>query len=90
VKIVRDERLAMLKWHHLKVELDNQEKEWPEGSHYEFAYEEQTVIWFFGQQEPAPERLVLHLTHEDLWSAKPSDVADRIIRQANKVANGED
>ncbi len=77
-----DERLEMLKWHHLKVELDNQEKQWPEDSEYEFDHEKQTVTWFFGGQSQTPDRLVCHLTREDLWSLKPNDVANRIMKWA--------
>jgi len=64
--VVDDEKLKMLKWHHLKVELDNREKQWPEDSEYEFDREKQTVTWFFGRQGQAPHRLVCHVTREDL------------------------
>jgi hypothetical protein len=80
----------MLKWHHLKVEFDNRERQWPEGSEYEFDHEKQTVTWFLRSQSQAPDRLVCHLTREELWSPKPFDVADRIIKWANKMAKGED
>jgi len=59
---VPDERLQMLKWHHLKVELDDREKEWPKDSKYEFDYDKQTVTWLFGEQSQVSERLVWHLT----------------------------
>ena len=85
-----DERLKMLKWHHLKVELDDLEKQWPEGSSYEFDYDKQTVAWSFGEQTNAPGRLVWHLTDEDLSTPKPTDVAERIIREAKKLAERED
>ena len=32
VDVVDDERLKMLRWHHLKAELDNRDKQWPEDS----------------------------------------------------------
>ena len=85
-----DDRLKMLKWHHLKVALDNREQQWPEGSEYEFDHEKQKVTWSFRGQSKAPDRLVWLLRREELWSPKPADVADRIIRCANKVAKGED
>ena len=90
VDIVPDDRLMMLRWHHLKVELDMREKEWPEDSRYEFDHDKQTVTWLFGGQSLAPDRLVWHLTGEALSSHKPFDVADRIVKQANKVAKGQD
>lgn len=85
-----DERLKMLKWHHLKVELDDREKQWPEESSYEFNHDKQTVTWSFGEQTNAPGRFIWHLTEKDLSSPKPTDVAERIIRHANKLAKGED
>ena len=85
-----DERLEMLRWHHLKVELDDRENQWPEGSSYEFDYDKQTVTWFFAEQSNAPGSLVWHLTETDLSTPKPTDVAERIIKHANKLAEGED
>ena len=85
-----DERLKMLKWHHLKAELDDREQQWPEDSSYEFDYDKQTVTWLFGEQSDAPGCLVWHLTEKDLSTPKPIDVAERIIREANKLAKRED
>ncbi len=85
-----DDRLTMLKWPHLKVELEDREKQWPEDSRYEFDQDKQTVTWLFGGQGQAPDRLVWHLTQKELSSPKPSDVAERIIKLANKVAKAED
>ena len=82
-----DERLKMLKWHHSKVELDDREPQWPADSKYEFDHDKETVTWIFEGQSQAPGRLVWHLTQEELSSPKPSDVAERIIKQANKLAN---
>jgi hypothetical protein len=88
VDIVSDDRLMMLKWHHLKVELDNREKQWPENTSYEFDYDKQTVTWLFGERANAPERLIWHLTDEDLSEPKPVDVANRIIDRANELVEG--
>lgn len=90
VLTVPEERLEMLKWHHLKAELDDREKEWPKGSKYELDYEKQTVTWFFGEQSDAPDRLVWHLTQEEIASPKPLGVANRIIREVNRLADGID
>lgn len=84
-----DERLKMLKWQHLKVELDNREKDWPDGSKYEFDHDRQTVIWSFGKQLDATTRLVWHLTDKDLSIPKPSAIASQIIEQALKIAKGQ-
>ncbi len=85
-----DDRLKTLKWHHLTDELDKRKDRWPEGSMYESDHEKQTVTWSFEKQSQAPDSLVWHLTREELWSPKPSEVADRIVRLANQVAVGED
>lgn len=85
-----DDRLMMLKWPHLEEELENRRKLWPDGSRYEFDPDKQTITWLFGGEEQAPERLVWHLTQEELSSPKPSDVAERIIKLANKVAKAQD
>ena len=90
VEGVPDDRLKMLKWPHLKAELDKRESDWPKGSSYEFDHEKQSVTWQFGSESGAPEFLVWHLTNVELASPKPSDVASRIVRQVNKVAMGED
>ena len=83
-----DERLKMLRWHHLKVELDNREKQWPSGSSYEFDEVKQTVTWFFEEKGELPERVVWHLREEDLSLPKPTEVADRIIALANEIQSG--
>jgi len=85
-----DERLETLKWHHLKVELDDREKQWPEGSSFEFDHDKKTVTWSFGEKTKSPGRLIWHLTDKDLSTPKPTDVAERIIQQANRLAKGED
>ena len=85
-----DEKLRMLRWHHLKAELDDRENDWPEDSTYEFDHDKQTVTWLFGRQSHAPYRLVWHLTSDELSAPKPTDVAGLIIKWANKVAKGED
>ena len=85
-----DDRLKMLKWQHLKAELDKQEKSWPKGSSYEFDHDKQTVEWHFESEGEAPEFFVWHLTNEELASPKPSEVVSRIIRQVNNVAKGEE
>ena len=86
---VSDDRLKMLKWQHLKVELDDREKQWPEHSSYEFDHDKQTVTWLFGGESQTPEFFVWHLTDEEIASPKPAEVANRIIRQVNKVAESE-
>ena len=85
-----DEKLRMLKWHHLKVALDDRENDWPEDSKYEFDQKKQTVTWLFGRQSQAPHRLVWHLTSDELSTPKPTDVTGLIIKWANKVAKRED
>ena len=85
-----DDRLKMLKWPHLKAELDKRESEWPKDSAYEFDHDKQAVRWIFHGEIEAPAYLLWHLTNEELASPKPAVVASRIIRQANKVAKGEE
>ncbi len=85
-----DDRLEMLKWPHLKVELEDRQKQWPADSKYEFDSDKLTVTWLFEGESPAPNRLVWHLTREEISSPKPADVAERIIKQANKVSKAED
>ena len=88
--MVADERLKMLRWHHLQVELDDREKQWPKGSSYEFDYDNQTVVWSFGGKQLAPGRFVWHLTDDDLSEPKPSQLAEVIIKRANFVADEDD
>lgn len=83
------DRLKMLKWQHLTVELDKQQKHWPEGSVYEVDHDKQTVTWLFGRESQSPEFLVWHVTDKELASPKPIDVASRIVRQANKIREGD-
>jgi len=87
---VSDDRLKMLKWHHLKVELDNREQQWPEGSSYEFDHDRQTVNWLMGERRKAPFRLVWHLTDEELSLPDPSGIADRMIQKAIEVERRDD
>ena len=85
-----DDRLEMLKWPHLKVELEDRQKQWPAGSRYEFDPDKLTVTWLFEEDGQAPDRLVWHLRREEISSPKPAKVADLIIKQANKVSKAKD
>ena len=58
VDAVDDERLKMLRWQHLKVELDDRANEWPKNSRYEFDQNQQVVTWHFARQNQEPGRLV--------------------------------
>ena len=85
-----DDRLEMLKWPHLKVELEDRQKQWPAGARYEFDPDKLTVTWLFEGDGQAPDRLVWHLRREEISSPKPAEVADLIIKQANKVSKAKD